>query len=327
MPFSAEAVTDLPAPLSMLAAGGPTVLRAYEDAATAIGRLDAAGSLSVGGMKELLVLRCSTSPFGSTREDMVALLRPDGRGHPDVRAHHRALQAGAARARGGVVPSVALIHELLRADRVDEVDAASIDALLRDRTPPVLKAAIVAGALLCLGARGVQREARSALAVTLVLCVGGAITDAWLTLRLAAGSPLAVWAGGGDAAWGEWLGGACAALNREARVAERGLAAACERAAADEQRVRETLGRAAFSALDLLGLLRAELVVTVPGAARSLGMTAPTASAAVARLQRLGIAHEVTGQAHSRAFVYMALIDALASKAVQDASANGTTPS
>ena len=81
---------------------------------------------------------------------------------------------------------------------------------------------------------------------------------------------------------------------------------------ADAQRVRDSLGRAAYSALDVLEFLRARLAITVPGASRALSLTPPTANAAVARLEAMGIAREITGQERSRVFVYAALIDALA---------------
>ncbi len=137
-----------------------------------------------------------------------------------------------------------------------------------------------------------------ALAVTLVLCVGGATTDAWVTLPSTPPN--------------ESLRDTFSALAREARAAERGLADAQELFDSDEQRVRESLGRAAYSALDLLGLLREQIVVTVPEAARTLDQTPPTAGAAIARLVELGIAREVTGKARSRAFAYEGIVRALA---------------
>jgi Fic family protein len=84
----------------------------------------------------------------------------------------------------------------------------------------------------------------------------------------------------------------------------------------DVTRTREALGRAAYSALDILGLLRSDMMITIPDAARALGQTPPTAGAAVMRLVELGIAREVTGRSRSRAFVYAAAIERMA----------GTTP-
>lgn len=290
-------------PFERFAATGIDTLRAYEDAATAVGRLDATAKLASDGLRELLVLRCIATPLGATHRGMIALVRSDGEGEAALRDYGKGLRAGAARARGGGLSSIAALHELLGLS-LPAWPAATVDDLLRDaheRTPPVLKAALVA-----IEMRSQTRESADesesqllALAVTLTLCVGGATTDAWLTLpRPAAHAD-------------SGLGATFAALAREARAAERGLAAARELGDQDEQRVRDSLGRAAYSALDVLALLRNEIVITVPETARALGHTPPTAGAAVARLVELGIATEVTGKARSRAFAYEGIVRAL----------------
>jgi hypothetical protein len=323
--------TALKNPTSLLASAGSEVIRSYEDAATAIGRLDAAARLASSGERELLVLRCVATPVGATAKGMIALARADGEGDPSLLAYAKAVRDGAAKARGGVLPTVALLHELLRLPQPQSQPepraqqpptTSTLDELLRDtheRTPPVLKAALAARALRnAPSARpnepiSTAAAARLAgLAVTLVLCVGGAITDAWLTLPPSPdgplGSPRAARAAEDPA---EWLGATFATLAREARAAERGLALTRDLAAADQLRVRDTLGRAAYSALDVLALLRDALVITVPQAARELSLTPPTAGAAVARLVELGIAREITGKARSRAFAYEGLVLAL----------------
>ncbi len=297
-----------------LVSGGTAAIRAYEDAATAIGRLDAAACLADDGFRELLVLRCIATATGISYPGMIALARPDGEGDepgvpPAGFAH--ALREGAARARGGALPSLGLLHELLRLEHPAS-PALAIDELLRDaheRTPPVLKAALAAQILLAPELSGHDSAAsdaqhRASLAVPLVLCVGGATTDAWITLP-PAGAMAA------DTSVVPSLRDLFAALAREARAAERGLVAARELCAADDNRVRDALGRAAYSALDVLALLRREIVITVPETARTLGLTPPTAGAAVARLVELGIAREVTGKARSRAFAYDRMVHAL----------------
>jgi hypothetical protein len=322
---STEHDTALSSPTSLLASAGSEIIRSYEDAATAIGRLDASARLASSGERELLVLRCMATPVGATAKGMIALARADGEGDPSLLAYAKAVRDGAAKARGGVLPTVALLHELLRLPQPPvqpPSTAASLDELLRDtheRTPPVLKAALAARALRNASSARSNEPINAAaaarltgLAVTLVLCVGGAITDAWLTLPPspdgALSSPRAAGAAEDPA---EWLGATFATLAREARAAERGLALARELAAADQLRVRDTLGRAAYSALDVLALLRDELVITVPQAARELSLTPPTAGAAVARLMELRIAREITGKARSRAFAYEGLVLAL----------------
>jgi hypothetical protein len=291
-----------------LASAGIDVLRAYEDAATAIGRLDAAANLASAGFRELLVLRCIATPLKGSHSGMIALVRADGEGDDALFRYGTALRDGAARARGGALSSVAKLHELLRVE-APSWHAGPIDDLLRDaheRTPPVLKAALAALAISAEsrsvedGTAAANESQLSALAVTLTLCVGGATTDAWLTLPPTHQST------------DRTLGGTLAALAREARAAERGLTAARELGDADERRVRGSLGRAAYSALDVLALLRDQIVITVPETARALGLTPPTAGAAVARLVELGIAREITGKARSRAFAYDGMVRAVA---------------
>ncbi|HVT41100.1 MAG TPA: hypothetical protein VHE78_18835 [Gemmatimonadaceae bacterium] len=304
-------------------AGAPTI-RSYEDAATAIGRLDGTASLAPKGLRELLVLRCIVTPSGASRRGMLALLHPDGDMDSPLRSYAAALRTGAASARGGVVPSLEVLRDLLgspspggAADTIaflspsTPVSEAAIIELMRDtppRPPPLLKAAMTAGALLA--SSGGSRGSLASLATSLVLCVGGATTDAWLTLPLAGDGVLAQGPSAPD--WNEWLGRAFRALAGEARAAERGLADARRELDIDQARVRDAFGRAAYSALDVLELLANQLVITVPGAARTLGQTPPTAGAAVARLAELGIASEITGRSRSRAFVYAGLVDALA---------------
>jgi hypothetical protein len=290
---------------SDLASAGGETIRSYEDAATAIGRLDASATLAPAGLRELLVLRCIATPTGASHSRMIAMVRADGEGDDALRVYSTAVRDGAARARGGALPSLATLHELLR--RAPHALASTpIDELLRDtheRTPPVLKAALAAHAIRSaqIAAGDGSEDARlAALAVTLVLCVGGATTDAWLTLPSAAVNA------------NSSLRDTFSALAREARAAERGLAAARELFDSDEGRVRESLGRAAYSALDVLALMREHIVITVPETARALDQTPPTTGAAVARLVELGIASEVTGKARSRAFAYEGIVRALA---------------
>lgn len=294
-------------PFESLASTGIDTIRAYEDAATAIGRLDATAKLESDGLRELLVLRCIATPLGATHRGMIALVRADGEGEDALRAYGKALRTGAARARGGGLSSVATLHESLGLAPA-AWPAATVDDLLRDaheRTPPVLKAALAAIAIRSATSANPYSNPDAseaqllALTVTLALCVGGATTDAWLTLPRAAACAEA------------GLAATFAALAREARAAERGLSAARELGEQDEQRVRDSLGRAAYSALDVLALLRNEIVITVPETARALSLTPPTAGAAVARLVELGIAREVTGKARSRAFAYEGIVRAL----------------
>ena len=248
---------------------------------------------------------------------MIALLRSDREGA--LATQYAAMLAGAAKARGGVVPTLHWMCEQLGIPNVatgatdgQREISATIDGLLhdsRERTPPVLKVAAVAAALSRLDVEPEQRVALIALASALLLCVGGATSDTWLTLALP--SELAS-VPTDDRELGAWLTSAFGALAREGRAIERGLATAATQIVDDAGEIRRAYGRAAISALELHTLLSAKLVLTLPDVARALGFTAPTAGAAMERLESLGIASEVTGQHRSRAFVYTALVDGLA---------------
>ena len=248
---------------------------------------------------------------------MIALLRSDREG--PLAIQFAALLAGAAKARGGVVPTLHWMCAQLgipnvasgATDSQREI-AATIDGLLResnDRTPPVLKVAVVAAALTRLDVELEQRVALIGLAATLLLCVGGATSDTWLTLALPSelsSAPM------DDRELGAWVTSAFGALAREGRAIERGLATAATQIVDDANEIRRAYGRAAISALELHTLLSDKLVLTLPEVGRTLGFTAPTAGAAMERLESLGIASEVTGQHRGRAFVYTALVDGLA---------------
>lgn len=289
--------------VGLLTTAGTQTVSEYEAAAIAVGRLDAAASRAEPGFRELLVLRCAATATAGSLPEMIALARA-GRegGAPATPAHDfaRALRDGSARARGGAAPSLEALHGLLMLPAPAE-PVGPVNELLRDshqRVPAVLKAALVAQVL----------EGRIAqLAVPLILCAGGVASDAWTTLP-----PRSVRGGTSETSS---LQETFSALAREARSSERALGSAHERCAADEKRVRNALGRAAYSALDVLALLRREIVITVPETARTLGVSQPTAGSAVERLVKLGIAREVTGKARLRAFAYEGMVAALAPSA------------
>ena len=71
----------------------------------------------------------------------------------------------------------------------------------------------------------------------------------------------------------------------------------------DRQHI-ETLGRPAGSALRVHQLLQTKPIVSIPSAARTLGLTAPTVATALGHLQRLGLVHELTQRRRHRLFAY-----------------------
>jgi Fic family protein len=72
---------------------------------------------------------------------------------------------------------------------------------------------------------------------------------------------------------------------------------------ADRQRL-EGSGRAAGSALRLHQHLQSRPIITIPSAARQLGVAEPTVAKSVALLQSKGILRETTGRQRNRRFVY-----------------------
>ena len=70
-------------------------------------------------------------------------------------------------------------------------------------------------------------------------------------------------------------------------------------------------GRPTVAAIQLLDLLPSNPVVTVPGASKLLGLTAPPASKAIGMLEDLGILREITGKRRGRAYEYQGYLQVL----------------
>jgi len=71
------------------------------------------------------------------------------------------------------------------------------------------------------------------------------------------------------------------------------------------------LGRAAGSALKVYDVLRRRIVVSIPGVAKEVGVTWPTAKAALERLRTLRIAAESTGRRRDRLYTYVRQLELL----------------
>ncbi len=71
----------------------------------------------------------------------------------------------------------------------------------------------------------------------------------------------------------------------------------------DQGRVMKS-GRAAASTARLYEYLRQRVIISIPRAVQELGMTWPTVSGALQRLERLGIAREITGRSRDRLYAY-----------------------
>lgn len=114
-----------------------------------------------------------------------------------------------------------------------------------------------------------------------------------------------------DGDWEGWLGfylEGVAAVAREAADTARALLAL-----ETEDRARvQMLGKGAGSALAVFDLLRRRVVTSIARAADATALTIPTVTAALRRLEALGVVRETTGRRYGRQFVYgaqLALLD------------------
>ncbi len=100
-----------------------------------------------------------------------------------------------------------------------------------------------------------------------------------------------------------------------------GVKETSEQAAATARRILQTfeldkarierLGRAAASALRVHQHLKSKPIISVPRAARELGLSAPTVRKSVEHLVELGVAREITGKKRGRLFAYDGYLDIL----------------
>ena len=74
-------------------------------------------------------------------------------------------------------------------------------------------------------------------------------------------------------------------------------------AAADEKRV-QSLGKPAGSALRAHRLLQSQPIISIARASDELDLTAPTVTASLKHLEKLGIVRETTGGKYARLYAY-----------------------
>ncbi len=155
------------------------------------------------------------------------------------------------------------------------------------------------------------------LLVTLLLCAEGALQQPLLYLSLYLKTHRAAYYQSlqqirttGD--WEQWLEFFLEGVEMVAAKAAdmtRRLLVLFER---DRQRIQEASGRGSVSALRVHHLLTRKAIVSIPRAAGETGLTQPTVTAALGRLESLGIVCELTGRPRHRQFSYaeyFALLD------------------
>ena len=146
------------------------------------------------------------------------------------------------------------------------------------------------------------------LLITLMLCQAGALQAPLLYLSLYLKQHRARYyellqAVREQGAWMDWLAffleGASATSEASSNTIRRMLALFTD----GRTRV-QTLGRNAASALRVLDVLERSPIVSISSVSAELGLTFPTVSAAIKRLETLGLVRELSGQARGRTFAY-----------------------
>jgi Fic family protein len=146
------------------------------------------------------------------------------------------------------------------------------------------------------------------LLITLLLCASGTLKEPLLYLSLFLKTHRAAYYDflqrvrhEGD--WEHWLEFFLEGIEETSIQAADAAREILELFGTDHRRI-EDLGRPAASALRLHKLLQAKPIISVPAAAKQLGLSAPTARKSAEHLEALGILREVTGRRRGRVFAY-----------------------
>jgi len=150
------------------------------------------------------------------------------------------------------------------------------------------------------------------LLITFLLCAAGVLREPILSLSLYFKQNRNVYyelldgvRTRGD--WGSWVDFFLIGVRdtaEQAAGAARRIAAVFE----DHRRKIEALGRPAASVLRVFGHMQRNPIVSIPAAAQSIGISAPTVAKSLARMQNLGMLREITGRQRHRLFVYDAYL-------------------
>ncbi|MBN2562276.1 MAG: Fic family protein [Phycisphaerae bacterium] len=159
------------------------------------------------------------------------------------------------------------------------------------------------------------------LLITLILCAEKALDEPllYLSLYFKQNRPLyydLLQRVRNEGGWREWIGFFLEGVAETGEQAGQTARKLLSLFGADRERI-QTLGRPAASALRVHQHLERRPITTVQAAARALKITEPTARAAFRRLQKLGIAREITGRRRRQVFSYDRYVKILS---------EGTTP-
>ncbi len=101
--------------------------------------------------------------------------------------------------------------------------------------------------------------------------------------------------------WEAWLRFFISGVEQTANQAAQTARALMNLAATDEKRV-QSIGKPAGSALRVHRLLQAQPIISIATAGKELKLTAPTVTAALGHLEKLGIVREATGRKYGRLY-------------------------
>ncbi|MDP2240942.1 MAG: Fic family protein [Burkholderiales bacterium] len=153
------------------------------------------------------------------------------------------------------------------------------------------------------------------LLITLLLCADGALAQPLLYLSLYFKTHRDAYYSllqrvRSEGAWEDWLdfflAGVIDTTEQATRSAQRIIGLFHD----DRERV-EKIGRASASALRLHQALQEKVMLSIPGAAKRLGLSQPTVTASMRHLEQLGIVRERTGRRRNRMYVYDAYLKIL----------------
>lgn len=111
-----------------------------------------------------------------------------------------------------------------------------------------------------------------------------------------------------EGAWEDWLEFFLEGTESTAKQASETAVELIRLFEADRKRIQQ-IGRSALSTLRVHEYLQKKPLITVALAARTLGLSVPTVSSALARLEELGVVKESTGRERDRIFVYSRYLD------------------
>jgi hypothetical protein len=323
-------VADIAEPLWLrgtsdpLAGAPPQTVRFYEDSVAALARLDELAAMAPPVVRRLLLARHASGACGAGAAGFRSLIliarrqRAGSVADAGRTAEHRflaVLEDATDRLAGGRALTAEGLRELAASAglHVDGADALhALDPLLRaaaSRTPAVLKAALVAGAVVTL-VSGESGAPLAALAAALGLASGGATGGPWVApVRLDAAARAAVVQLERYGSWAAWIRAWCQLLAAESQAVAAGLREVRARSEEDRSRAR-ALRKVGTTVTAVLGHLQAEGAIGIPDGASALGLTRPTIAASLDKLEGLELAAELTGRGRDRVWAYRPYVEA-----------------